>query len=82
MQLTGTVSHMLGKATFDSSYQEEREQMLESCQTSGDHLKAGLMGLSSGVFGGMTSIVTQPLKDAKSYGVGVRTELGLVYWDF
>jgi vacuolar protein sorting-associated protein 13D len=62
---------VLGKATFDSSYQEEREQMLESCQTSGDHLKAGLMGLSSGVFGGMTSIVTQPIRDVKSYGFGV-----------
>ena len=75
-QLTGTVSHVLGKATFDSSYQEEREQMLESCQTTGDHLKAGLMGLSSGVFGGMTSIVTQPIKDARSYGVGVSQTSG------
>ena len=63
---------MLGKVTFDASYQEEREQMLESCQTSGDHLKAGLMGLTSGVFGGMTSIVTQPIKNTRSHGVGVR----------
>lgn len=53
--------------------------MLESCQTSGDHLKAGLIGLSSGVFGGMTSIVTQPIKEARSYGVGVSmVGLGLV----
>lgn len=70
----GTFSHMLGKATFDTSYQEEREQMLESCQTSGDHFKAGLMGLSSGVFGGMTSMLTQPIKDARSYGFGVSEE--------
>ena len=63
---------MLGQATFDSSFQEEREQMLESCQTSGDHLKAGLMGLSSGVFGGMTSLFTQPYKGAQEHGIGVR----------
>ncbi len=73
-QLTGTLSHVLGKATFDTSYQEEREQILESCQTSGDHLKAGLMGLSSGVFGGMMSMVTQPIKDTRSYGITVSTD--------
>ena len=44
----------------------------ELCQTSGDHLKAGIMGLSSGVFGGMTSIFTQPYRGAVESGVGVR----------
>ena len=72
-QLTGTVSHMLGQATLDSSFQEEREQILESCQTSSDHFKAGLIGLSSGVFGGFTSIFTQPYRGAQEYGVGVST---------
>lgn len=71
MQLTGTVSHMFGQATLDSSYQEEREQILESCQSSSDHFKAGLMGLSSGVFGGVTSIMSQPYKGAQEYGFGV-----------
>ena len=67
----GTFSHVLGKATFDTSYQEEREQMLENCRTGGDHLKAGMMGLSSGVFGGMTSMFTQPIQGVHSYGFGV-----------
>jgi len=89
LQLTGTVSHVLGRATFDSSYQEEREQNLEGCQTSGDHLKAGLMGLSSGMFGGITSIVTQPINDTRNYGFSVsaamlglefRVEASLIFW--
>uniref|UniRef100_A0A1X7VPU8 Uncharacterized protein n=1 Tax=Amphimedon queenslandica TaxID=400682 RepID=A0A1X7VPU8_AMPQE len=69
-KLTGTVSHVLGTATGDSSFQEEREQNLESCQTSGDHFKAGLINLTSGIFGGMTSILTQPYKGAVEEGVG------------
>lgn len=70
-KLTGTVSHVLGHATGDSSFQEEREQNLESCQTSGDHFKAGLINLTSGIFGGVTSILTQPYKGAIEEGVGV-----------
>ncbi len=62
---------MFGQVTLDSSYQEEREQIRESAQSSTDHIKAGLMGLSSGVFGGVTSILTQPYKGAKEQGIGV-----------
>ena len=64
---------MLGQATGDSSFQEEREQNFESCQSSSDHFKAGLIGLTSGIFGGMTSILTQPYKGVVEEGVGVRT---------
>lgn len=70
-QLTGAVSDLLGQATFDASYQEEREQVTESCQSSSDHLRAGLIGLSSGVFGGLTSMFTQPVQGAKEDGLGV-----------
>ena len=70
-QLTGTVSHVLGKATFDSSFQEERQQLIDSCQTSGDHFKAGVMGFASGVFGGATSLITQPYKGAQDSGLMV-----------
>ena len=70
-QLTGAVSDLLGQATFDASYQEEREQVNESCQSSSDHLRAGLIGLSSGVFGGLTSMFTQPVQGAKEDGLGV-----------
>ena len=62
---------MLGRATFDSNFQEEREQNLVGAQTSGDHLKAGLIGLTSGVFGGITSMITQPYRDTMEYGVTV-----------
>ena len=65
------MSHVLGQATGDSSFQEEREQNFESCQSSSDHFKAGLIGLTSGIFGGMTSILTQPYKGAVEEGVGV-----------
>ena len=70
-KLTGTVSHVLGQATGDSSFQVEREQNLESCQSSGDHFKAGLINLTGGIFGGMSSIITQPYKGAVEEGVGV-----------
>ena len=76
-QLTGTASDFLGRATFDSSYQDEREQISDNCQTSSDHLTAGLIGLSSGVFGGITSIFTQPYYSAKSDGIGVSGGRGL-----
>ena len=69
--MTGAVSDLLGQATFDASYQEEREQVTESCQSSSDHLRAGLIGLSSGVFGGLTSMFTQPVRGAKEDGLGV-----------
>lgn len=71
-QLTGTVSHVLGKATFDSSYQEEREQIVESAQSGGGYFMAGLMGFTGGVFSGITSMVTQPYKGAQESGIGVR----------
>ena len=70
-KLTGTVSHVLGQATGDSSFQVEREQNLESCQSSGDHFKAGLINLTGGIFGGMSSIITQPYKGAVEEGIGV-----------
>ena len=71
-QLTGTVSHVLGKATFDSSFQEEREQIVESAQSGGGYIMAGLMGFTGGVFSGLTSMVTQPYKGAQEAGIGVR----------
>lgn len=72
LQLAGSASDILGKATFDTSYQDEREQISDTCQTSSDHLTAGLIGLSSGVFGGLTSIFTQPYYSARDEGIGVR----------
>jgi len=65
------VSNVIGHVSLDSNYQEEREQIRESAQSSSDHFKAGLMGLSSGVFGGVTSILTQPYRGAQEYGIGV-----------
>ena len=81
-QLTGAVSDLLGQATFDASYQEEREQVNESCQSSSDHLRAGLIGLSSGVFGGLTSMFTQPVRGAKEDGLGVSLPYILQLGDF
>lgn len=63
---------MLGKVALDSSFQEEREQIVESAQSGGGYLMAGLMGFTGGVFSGITSIVTQPYKGAQESGIGVR----------
>ena len=72
----------MGQATFDASYQEEREQVNESCQSSSDHIRAGLIGLSSGVFGGLTSMFTQPVRGAKEDGLGVSLPFVLQPGDF
>jgi vacuolar protein sorting-associated protein 13D len=69
-KITGSASYILGQASFDSSYQDEREQMSNTCQTSSDHLSAGLIGLSSGIFGGLTSMVTQPYYGMVNEGIG------------
>ena len=69
------MSHVIGRATGDSSFLEEREQNFESCQTSGDHFKAGLINFTSGIFGGMTSMITQPYKGAVEEGFGVSLSL-------
>ena len=66
------MSHMLGKVTLDSSFQEEREQIVEGAQSGGGYLMAGLMGFTGGVFSGITSMVTQPYKGAQESGIGVR----------
>ena len=70
-QLTGTASDFLGSATFDSTYQDEREQLSATSQTSSEHFTGGLIGLSSGLFGGITSIITQPYYGARQEGIGV-----------
>ena len=66
------MSHMLSKVTLDSSFQEEREQIVEGAQSGGGYLMAGLMGFTGGVFSGITSMVTQPYKGAQESGIGVR----------
>ena len=68
------MSHVLGKATFDSSFQEEREQIVESAQSGGGYITAGLMSFAGGVFSGVTSIVTQPYKGAQESGIGVSSD--------
>ena len=71
LQLTGVVSEGLGRVTMDKSYQEERLQLTENCQSSGDHLVAGLAGLAHGVLGGLTSVVHQTYQGSVDDGVTV-----------
>ncbi|XP_046850639.1 RISC-loading complex subunit tarbp2-like isoform X2 [Xenia sp. Carnegie-2017] len=70
-KLTGSLSDSLWSASSDSKSLESREAMKaeRQCQSSGDHLVAGIKGLGMGFMGDLTSIVTQPTEGANEKGV-------------
>ena len=59
---------------MDSKNQESRDAMrAERFGSSREHFVAGVKGLGMGLFGGLTSIVTQPFEGAQRKGVPVCT---------
>ena len=70
--MTGTIADGLWSASMDSNFQDSRNAIrAERGSSSSDHLVAGLKGLGMGIFGGLTSIVTQPIEGASRKGVSV-----------
>ena len=61
--MTGSLSDGIGVATLDSHHQKRRQQIRYASESQGGtgsgHLVAGLRGLGHGIFGGLTSIVSQ-----------------------
>lgn len=70
-KLTETISDGLGRVVLDEQDTETRQRILEmpsGSSTTGDHLVAGIKGLSFGLFGGVTSIVKHTYIGAQNDG--------------
>ena len=67
--MTGVLADGLWTASGKTSSKDSRDLQQQS---SSSHMSAGLKGLTKGVFGGLTSMITEPLEGASKKGVGVR----------
>ena len=68
------MSDTIGELNRDTKHNELREGLksqAKSAKSSSKHIVAGLKGLGYGLFGGLTSIVTQTYQGAKDDGVEV-----------
>lgn len=59
---------------MDGNYQDRREQLKTSAQSSKGHLLSGVKGFGNGLFGAMTSIFTQPYDGFKEDGIEVHMQ--------
>uniref|UniRef100_A0A8W8ME86 Intermembrane lipid transfer protein VPS13-like C-terminal domain-containing protein n=1 Tax=Magallana gigas TaxID=29159 RepID=A0A8W8ME86_MAGGI len=76
-KVVGSLSDGLGTLNMDRNYQDRREQLKTSAQSSKGHLLAGVKGFGNGLFGAMTSMFTQPYDGFKEDGIeGFVTGLG------
>lgn len=70
-KLTETISDGLGRVVFDEQDTEARQKILEvsnGANKSGDHLRAGLMGLGFGLLGGVTSVFKHTYQGVQADG--------------
>ena len=71
--MTGSVSDGLGVISFDESYQRRRQAIRDAgAGSSSGQFVAGVKGLAHGVFGGLTSIVSQTYTGVREDGFEVR----------
>ncbi|XP_037024186.1 vacuolar protein sorting-associated protein 13D isoform X2 [Bradysia coprophila] len=71
-KLTESISDGLGRVVLDEQDTETRQKILEvssGANSTGDHLKAGFMGLGFGLLGGVTSIVKHTYAGAQTDGL-------------
>ncbi|KAI2809880.1 Vacuolar protein sorting-associated protein 13D [Blomia tropicalis] len=69
-KFTSVLSESLGSVTMDNRYQEIRRNIKQQSAIGGQrsHLSAGVLGLAHGVFGGITSLITQTYDGAVTVG--------------
>ncbi|XP_076807510.1 intermembrane lipid transfer protein VPS13D-like [Clavelina lepadiformis] len=77
-KFTSTLSAGLGGISMDEEYEDKRRAIQANARSDGgSHVVAGLQGFMAGVIGGLTSVVTQPVKGAQSEGAkGFFTGIG------
>ncbi|XP_023229581.1 vacuolar protein sorting-associated protein 13D-like isoform X2 [Centruroides sculpturatus] len=68
-KMTGSLSDSLGLVAMDNHHQEIRKKIKYDVNAGSDHLVAGLKGFGYGLFGGVTSLITQTYEGASTEGV-------------
>ena len=69
--MTGVLADGLWSASGKTSSSKDSRELQHHQQSSSSHMSAGLKGLGKGVFGGLTSMIMEPLEGASKKGVGV-----------
>nr|XP_045619802.1 vacuolar protein sorting-associated protein 13D-like isoform X1 [Procambarus clarkii]XP_045619809.1 vacuolar protein sorting-associated protein 13D-like isoform X1 [Procambarus clarkii] len=68
-KVTGSLSDAVGHVTMDEKHEEHRQKLRALQAVNGaDHIVAGLRGLGLGLYGGLTSIVSQTYTGATQEG--------------
>ncbi|XP_071526978.1 intermembrane lipid transfer protein VPS13D [Panulirus ornatus] len=69
-KVTGSLSDAVGHVTMDEKHEEYRQRLRTLQTTNGtEHLVAGLQGFGLGLYGGLTSIVSQTYTGATQEGI-------------
>ena len=75
LQVASSLSDTLGNLNMDNVHNERRDRLRNNVQSSSGHLVAGVKGFGYGLFGALTSIITQPVQGYKEEGVEVSSEI-------
>ncbi|KAK3097507.1 hypothetical protein FSP39_010303 [Pinctada imbricata] len=76
-KVASSLSDTVGNLNMDNVHNERRERIRNQGQSGGSHLVAGVKGFGVGIFGALTSLVTQPVQGFKEEGVeGFLTGIG------
>lgn len=69
-KVTSVLSESLGSVTMDARYLEIRRKIKQQSSLGGQrsHLSAGALGLAHGIFGGITSVITQTYDGVMNQG--------------
>jgi len=67
-KVASSLSNGLGEMVMDEDYGNKRRAIQANARNAGGHVVAGLQGLMAGMIGGLTSVITQPVKGAQVDG--------------
>jgi len=69
--MTGVLAHGLWSVSGKNPKESQDSANAPQPSSSSSHVSAGLKGLKNGVFGGLTSMIVEPLEGASKKGLGV-----------
>nr|CAB3267625.1 vacuolar protein sorting-associated protein 13D [Phallusia mammillata] len=67
-KVASTLSGGLGEITMDEDYKDKRRAIKSNARNAEGHVVAGLQGFMAGMIGGLTSVITQPVRGAQNDG--------------
>ncbi|KAK7078970.1 Vacuolar protein sorting-associated protein 13D [Halocaridina rubra] len=69
-KVTGSLSDVVGRVTMDDRHEEHRQRIrTHLTMSSADHMVAGIRGFGFGLYGGLTSIISQTYRGASEEGL-------------